>query len=324
LNEDGLAALIEPGPIEERVFGTRDRSEIATAIEGTVSELGEVRRALFYEASTGAVAGLELAGGRRVVVKVQLMRFERVFALGAVQATLAARGFPCPKPIGAPSALGNGVARVEALLDRGGRADVRVPELRSEVAAKLFEMGELSVAPPSLGASWFSGLPRGRVWPRPHNAKLDFEATRAGAEWIDAIAARARSIGSGGGARLGHFDWRGDHFRFEGTTMVAAYDWDSVHADAEPVIAGAGAASFASRIEGGVPIEAPTLEELEGFLADFESARNRPWTRTERRSAEASCLYSLAYLARCAHASGDGPERFKVLREADSRWDLGG
>lgn len=324
MNEDRLAALIEPGPIEERVFGTRERERIALAIEGAVHELGGARRALFYEASTGAVAGLELVDGRCVVVKVQPIRLERARALVEVQTTLASRGFPCPMPIGAPSAIANGVARVEALLDRGERGDVRAPEIRREAASRLFEMGELAAAPQALGASWFSGLPRDRVWPRPHSAKLDFEATRRGAEWIDEIAARARSVVSDGGARLGHFDWRGDHFRFEGATLVAAYDWDSVHADAEPVIAGAGAASFASRLERGVPIEAPSLDELEGFLTDFECARSRPWKRTERRSAEASCLYSLAYLARCAHASGRGPERFKVLRDADSRWDLGG
>lgn len=322
MNEDALAELIDPGPIEERIFGTRDRASVAAAIEDAVRSVGEPERPLFYEASTGAVAGLALAGGRRVVVKVQAIRLERASALVAVQASLASSGFPCPAPIGAPFVLANGVARIEALLDRGERADVRAPELRREVAARLFEMGELASAPAALGASWYSGLPRDRIWPRPHSAKLDFEATRTGAEWIDAIAARARSLATSGAPRLGHFDWRGDHLRFEDTTIVASYDWDSVHADVEPVIAGAGAASFAARLEGGVPIEAPRIDDLEGFLADFERARGRAWSRTERRSAEASCLYSLAYLARCAHTLG--ALDFAVLRAVDSRWNLGG
>ena len=80
MNEDTLAELIEPGPIEERIFGTRDRASVAAAIEGAARSAGEPVRALFYEASTGAVAGIELAGGRRVVVKAQPIRIERARA----------------------------------------------------------------------------------------------------------------------------------------------------------------------------------------------------------------------------------------------------
>ncbi len=35
---------------------------------------------------------------------------------------------------------------------------------------------------------------RDELWPPPHNALFDFEATAAGAEWIDGIAAYAKDL----------------------------------------------------------------------------------------------------------------------------------
>jgi hypothetical protein len=333
LNDDGasaLAALVDPGPVERALFGTCDRDRIAAAIESAIeAALGErARGAIFYEASTGVVAGLELASGRQVVIKVQSIRPERLQALVVAQRALATRGFPCPMPLAPPFELGTGHARIEALIDRGERAQVHDPGVRREIAARLHEIGEVGETPPGLGASWFSGLAPDRVWPRPHHPRFDFEATRAGAEWIDSIAARARSVERSKRPRLGHFDWRSDHFRFEGERMVASFDWDSLHADDEAVIAGAGAASFAMRFEHGVPLEGPSLDDLDFFLADYQTARGPSFSRAERRTAEASCLYSLGYVTRCAHAidaQGSIYERLAgVLRGAATRWSLGG
>lgn len=64
-------------------------------------------------------------------------------------------------------------------------------------------------------------------YPAPHNKIFEFEATSRGAEWIDAIADRARAP-TRGPMVVGHMDWRIEHLRFAAGKIVASYDWDSV------------------------------------------------------------------------------------------------
>ena len=54
------------------------------------------------------------------------------------------------------------------------------------------------------------------LWPVPHNALFDFEATVAGAEWIDEVAGKAKKIldNSPGRMVVGHADWSAKHLRF--------------------------------------------------------------------------------------------------------------
>jgi hypothetical protein len=50
--------------------------------------------------------------------------------------------------------------------------------------------------------------------------------------------------------------------------------------------------------------QAPTLEEARAFVIDYELARGLPFTREERRLCGGAYTYSVAYTARCGHASG--------------------
>lgn len=53
------------------------------------------------------------------------------------------------------------------------------------------------------------------LWPPPHNALFDFEATTAGAGWIDDAAVKAKAIVDDLEGRLvvGHTDWTVDQIR---------------------------------------------------------------------------------------------------------------
>jgi len=42
----------------------------------------------------------------------------------------------------------------------------------------------------------------------------------------------------------------------------------------------------------------PTRDEREAFLSDYQAARGHPFTREERRTADAAVMYQLAYTAR--------------------------
>jgi hypothetical protein len=300
------------------VFGTVDPHAIAAWIARVVEEtLGAaIARARFYRVSVGCVTGLDLDDGRAVVIKAQRSaRPERYFrGCQAVRLELANRGFPCPRPIGEAVRRGETWVTFEELALRGERADAHDPLVRDALASSLAEMVRITrplAAASPLGGAWFTGVADDRIWPRPHSPLFDFEATAAGAEWIDAIAARARArrLSPAGDRVIGHFDWRVEHARFDGSKrIVASYDWDSLHAELEPILVGANAHAFTADWQREDIVRVPAASEIEGFFSDYERARGAPFSAAERALARASCVYSLAYTARCNHALGPREE----------------
>ena len=145
------------------------------------------------------------------------------------------------------------------------------------------------------------------LWPTPHDRRFDFEATRGGAAWIDAIARTAQHLRAAGGRDAdrvaGHSDWRVEHLRFVQERLTALYDWDSVIVEREPVLVGAAAHGFTANYATDRPSrQRPTLEEALAFIADYEAARATPLSHRERRIARAALVYAMAYAARCEHS----------------------
>ncbi|MEM9190472.1 MAG: phosphotransferase [Myxococcota bacterium] len=302
--------------VEHDVFGTDVPEAIAAAIdEFCRRELGApVVGCHFYGSSTGAVGGLVLADGRAVVLKVHRGRVpvRKLRAVQSVMATLSQAGFPCPAPCLAPTTLAHGTATVEAYVTQGETRDAHCLEVREEIASRLAELvtiasrGDIDRA--SLGGAWFGSLPSDKLWPRPHSQLFDFEATASGAEWIDAWARRARGIGGAGDRVVGHFDWRAEHFRFVDDRIVVAYDWDSLHFESEAVMVGAAAHAFTANWEDEGVFPAPSVEEIQAFIAAYQQARGRPFGREEQQAVHASTVYSIAYTARCQHALEPEPK----------------
>jgi len=79
--------------------------------------------------------------------------------------------------------------------------------------------------------------------------------------------------------------------------VVAAYDWDSLVAEPEPVIAGyaAGSHTLGNAIGPG----APTPEEVGTFLTEYAEHRPDAFTPAGRATAAAAAVWVLAYNARC-------------------------
>jgi hypothetical protein len=296
------------------VFGTTDAEAIARVLDDACRTALGVRvvGARFYRVSVGCVAGLELEDRTTAVVKVN--RGDRPMAFheasSAVRAHLAGAGFPCPLPLAPPLRVGTAVATFERLLEAGEPGDAHDPTVRGAVAASLAELVGLArgfAAVDALRPAWFTAIPAERLWPRPHSPLFDFDATAAGAAWIDDLARRARSrAAQATGPRVvGHFDWRVEHLRFAGGRVVASYDWDSLHSELETVLVGAAAHGFTADWTRRDVVPVPALDEMRGFVADYERARGAAFTPTERRVVAASLVYSLGYTARCCHARGD-------------------
>jgi hypothetical protein len=302
------------GVVEELVFGTRVEAAIDAAVDAfcrthLAAAVGEV---LFRATSVGVVYGVRLNDGRRVVVKAHQPResAQALEAVHRVQARLHREGFPCPAPLVAPTTLAHGLAVAEELVDAGEFRDTHEPAYRrlmAEALARHLELTRACGRPAALGGGWGMYTP-GRLWPRElHTPILDFEATAAGAQWIDAIAAKAKERAAAAGELVvGHHDWSGKHFRFAGDRVTVVYDWDSVRLGHEAVIVGNAAMTFTANFDlPGLKLT-PTPDEVRAFVDEYSAARPIPLSRTEREQVAACATFIAAYTARCEHCGHRG------------------
>jgi hypothetical protein len=296
--------------VEEALFG--GVAETASALESFCVEIlsSPVRACLFYSSHTGATAGLELADGRRLVVKAHqtwMSDAAHLRAVVLVQQRLVSAGFPCPRPLLGPVPFGAGLATVEELLDQGEECDAHQPSLRPAMAKLLHDLVCVAGSPPSGMRPGFLQM-HNDLYPRPHHRSYDFERTAVGAEWIDRRAAEALAVLRE--ARMpevvGHHDWATKHLRWNGDQVVAVYDWDSLGVAAEPVVAANAAAHFTATWDMPLSRVWPTADEREAFLADYQDARGRSFTHQERRIVDAAVMYQLAYTSRVEHSVSQG------------------
>ena len=312
-----IAASLWPDPkVERSIFGTADPE----AIWGQVLEAcPEAEDCFAFRVSIGALFGLQLRDGSRVALKIHTRAYssEYLAAAQAVQVHLWQRGFPCPRPLGA-----RGRATLEEWREEGVYRDGHVPEVRCALAVafeRLIELTDELRPLPRLERGF--AFPRGatQLWPTPHNVLFDFEATSAGAEWIDEIAAAALAVRDEriGREVVGHGDWVANHVRFDGTEPAVAYDWDSLDTDREPNLVGCAAATFTYNEQLSVEME-PSVEETRAFVADYEAACGVPLTADELRATRAAAVYVRAYATRCGHAVCGAIDRAAVEAYAEA------
>jgi len=326
-----LAALVRTASedrdpaVERAILGTAQADKVASLIEAFVRmRCGPVRAALFYRPGVGIVAGLRLADDTEIVVKIHRwnVSIARLTAIHRVQAFLADQGLPVPRPLSQPEPLLNGIAIIEERR-RGGRASGRDPVVRRSLAEGLYSfitaaaplVGMVDVGPPLLLRP--IGAP---LWFEPHDVRFDFDATGAGAEWIDSLAALARHRLEGAGSSLviGHFDWRVENLGFEGPEISAIYDWDSVCAAPEAVVVGNAAGQFTADWGGPEDHPLPSVGEMRSFVREYEHARGAAFTLAEREVLDAANLFLCAYGARCQYS--DMTKHPDIARKATSGW----
>ncbi len=297
--------------VENIVFKTTNPDQITAIIDDFCRrELASpVAEFLFFETSQGAVCGVELRDGRRVVLKIHQPSRSLDFlnAVIQVQRYLIAKDYPCTKPLLEPKPIASDIAMVEELVDEGEYRNAHNPVIRRSMAEMLAWLIKLTWTPETIpGLQPYAldlRLPRGVTWPIPHSKLFDFEATTKGAEWIDAIARKAQSIKLEGAGQLvlGHTDWGVKHFRYVDEHVRIIYDWDSLALEKEPIIVGHAAAYF-TYTEFFDIARLPSREESQAFIVEYEVARGKPFTLEERQTLDAAIIYGLAYGARCEHA----------------------
>jgi Phosphotransferase enzyme family len=303
-----------PGALVERsIFGTEDAEEIWRQVRDLCPDAVDC---FAFHVSVGALFGLRLGDGSRIALKIHRDRdAASLEAVQRVQAHLYEQGFPCPRPLGV-----RGRATLERWCDDGAYRDAHDPAVRRVIArylARLFRLTRALLPSAALGP--FFPRRDGPLWPTPHNVLFDFEATAAGAEWIDEIARAAKGLRDAheGESVIGHGDWTVKHFRFDGLDPTVVYDWDSLQTNYETTFAGSSAATFTYTEHLSVALW-PTVSEARGFLDDYEQERDRAFSPEERRTACAAAVYSRAYAARCAHAIGKNARQMWLEEYAEA------
>jgi aminoglycoside phosphotransferase (APT) family kinase protein len=300
--------------VELDCFGTDSGERIAgTMDEFCRAHLGsKLRGYLFYGASVGSTHGVQLEDGRNVVIKVRppaetnpYLSFDRATldTICRVMHWLADGGYPCPKPILGPTPAAKGLATVEEFFDRGQRGNGFDPEGRRGIATGLAHLIELLRSFDGEVSSLKHFLRTESLYPQPHSKLFDFEKTAEGAEWIDTFARRARQTETHEGKPvLGHGDWRVEHLRFRDGKIVATHDWDSLAFCPETKLVGISAHGFTADWTLEDIRRIPTADDIHAYVADYEQAREQPFSARERKSLFATCVYCIAYGARCAHS----------------------
>lgn len=158
-----------------------------------------------------------------------------------------------------------------------------------------------------MGGGW-SLYANDELWPREaHTPIFDLTATAAGAEWIDAIATRAKSLAAAPSEGVvGHSDWSGKHFRFSQRCITAVYDWDSLRLRPEAVIVGNAAMTFTTNFDMPDVKRAPTPDEVRAFVDEYSAARPTPLDRRRREQIAACATFIAAYTARCERCGNGG------------------
>ena len=291
----------------DEIFGTEaSHADVAASIVDIAGVAGRPVGVKLVRLGSGIVVGFDLADGSAVVVKVH--RSHIVARLGAVlraQRALTAAGVPVPESlVDQAIPVGSGAATIESWLADGDMVDVRRTPYRQAIAACAVSItGALTPVEnyAALAPGW-----TGR-FPPPHSPIFNFDATAAGAEWIDeladfALAAKFRLVDTRDRRTVvGHSDLRPENVLLDARGVSAVYDLDSLVLDAEPWLIGGVARAFSTNWSLPDPM-LPTVDEINAFMNDYELAQGTGFTDDERSLATAGTLHALAYSARCEHS----------------------
>ncbi len=225
---------------------------------------------------------------------------------------LRSRAYPCPDILLGPAPLGRGLATVEEFFERGAHGDGFQADCRRTIAFGLAELIELLRSCP-VDAGCLQRFERDALYPQPHGKIFDFERTAGGAEWIDDFARRARQVEPHDGVNaLSHADWRVEHLRFQDGRIAATYDWDSLASASETKLVGISAHGFTADWSLSNARRIPSGADIRAYVADYERARGRAFSIQERKSVFASCVYWIAYGARCQHSLQPGTKEWEA------------
>ena len=300
---------------EAELVGLTDRGAIDTWLDRTLHRLLglDLAQVVFTAGRIDVVYGVTTGDGRRLLIKVHRPPVDLTARslVAEAQKVMADSGFPCADPLAGPVEVDGRVVSIETLLPDGERGDGHDPQIRATMATGLAHHIQILATVPGFAQrigeppAWC--LYQRGAWSASHMTFFDFRSTPHEYAWLQRFAQQAadRTVGLRKPHELvaSHADWYGGNLRFDRHRLVAAFDWDLM-ADTEPIVVGITAGMFSA----GTAITAtpPAPEETAGFMADYETATGRRFTKNERDLAIAAACWSIAYTARCDVTQVDG------------------
>jgi hypothetical protein len=312
-----LAALIaaeHPEPFREdlrTITGVRSDLEIADWVDELARrQLGQaVAAAPFGGKSVGAVFGLELVTGERVVLKLfhPMHTRDELQAMHRCLERLVTLGFPAPPLRTSLFDADDHITGVFYQWVDGEFGDGHDPGIRRALARSLAGLADLVSRMDARGLP-LSPTRAKDLWPAPHRSFDDLTPHPATA-WIDDVGRRSQTVISAVAAPLHpvHLDWGVKNARFLGGQVCAVYDWDSLATGSEAEMVGRASVEFPTQWEQPVRLT-PTREQSAAFVADYELARGRAFTAEEHAVIEAAADYLIAQVAR-QEQGREGSER---------------
>jgi hypothetical protein len=275
---------------------------------------GEPERVLFEQRSISAVFGLRLADGRDVVVKAR-EDDGRTASCVAAQAQLAARGFPCPRPITSVVAVGALGVHAEDFRAGGEVLHGDSPDIAVRYAAVfarlMAELTHVTVVPPLPNPRWarWDHTDPG-LWPA--IGVLDERDQSAVPAYVVETAerARARLLAARLPSVLGHADFEAQNLRWRDGEAWAVHDWDSLAWQPEAALVGAACGTFST-------VSPPTLAPVDSsaaFLTACQDLRGRRFTAEEQEVAWAASLWPALHNARWEALHDDPPVCLDAVR----------
>ncbi len=309
-----LIAVEHPEPFREdlrTITGARSDLEIAGWVDELAQkQLGQAIGApLFGGKSVGAVFGLELVSGERVVLKLfhPMHTGDELQAMHRCLERLVTRGFPAPPLRTSLFQADDHITGVFYEWVDGEFGDGHDPDIRRELARSLAGLADLVSRMDARGLP-LSPTRAEDLWPSPHRS-FDDLAPHPATAWIDDVGRRSQGAISAVAAPLHpvHLDWGVKNTRFLGGRVCAVYDWDSLAAGSEAEMVGRASAEFTAQwqLPGRVT---PTIEESAAFVADYEQACGRAFTAEEHSVVTAAADYLIAQVAR-QEQGNEGTER---------------
>jgi hypothetical protein len=300
----------------DAVIGSLLRVEVAQVDRWTRTYLDAgIKSVLFFNGHLSTVLGVELNSGAQIVVKIRIDA-DRLLGCAVLHRRLFERGFPCPEPIVDVEPMDGLVASAEAMVSggnlypRSGRSPIPFASALAELvrlAPRAAEVPSLDPPPPWTAPDFGAEA----LWRARDDRGLDLNSFD-GPAWIDeaGLAAKSRLGMSRSPLIVGHADWYTGNLRWRGDDLHAVWDWDSVIAASEPVIAGLAAAVYPTTCAG---TEA-TIEESEAFLDAYQEVRGS-FSEDEVADAWAAGLWNRSFDAKKQLVSEGKP---KSLTETEA------
>jgi hypothetical protein len=235
-------------------------------------------------------------------------------AVKRIQVALHVQGYPCARPLDVELRVGDATMLVESVLPDPGKSYL-TDATRDALATGLADLVERcrTLDEPDLALHPLQ-VPFDGPFREPHSPIFDFPATRTGAEWLEDIALRSRSLMEEDTSVhvIAHTDWSSRNIRVDGHGPIAVYDWDSLALVPESEAAAIGATTWSK--SGGTNDPTPGASDIDKYLDTYEARRGEPFTAVQRRAYLAACVAVMAYTARCEHSIDPHEQRWTTTR----------